>query len=308
MRGDRGFVLVNALVLVLAISAVAAGLLTMAGQGQDRLRAAQLTDQVELYLDAAEMLVASTLEADWESDGIDHLGEGWAAPIVATGIDRGRVDLRIADLQGRLSINRLIDAGPADRDVFSRLLEDLALPPDLLPAIEAYLAPGGPGAAGYADRPEPIRPRGGAVAIIEELRQVDGMTETAFSRLAPFISALPADVPLNANTASLEVLRAVLPASGEAVAGFVRDRDERPIADLDELRVRLAPLLGADIESVADGMALHSSHFEAVATARLDERVLARRTAFRRDDDGRTEVRFGHAVPASDASAEEDGG
>lgn len=308
MRGDRGFILINALVLVLAISAVAAGLLQLAGQGQDRLRAAQLTDQAQLYLDASEMLVTSVLEVDWESDGIDHLGEAWAVPIVATEIGRGLVDLRIYDLQGRLSVNRLEDAEAEDRAIFERLFEELDLPRDLLTAIEAYLAPGGPGAAGYADRAEPIRPRGGPVVLVEELLQVDGMTEDRFSRLTPFVSALPADVPLNANTAPVEVLRAVLPASGEAVAAFVRNRDDRPIADLEDLRARLAPMTSSGADAVTAGMALRSSNFEAVAFAQLEERVLGRRTAFRRDEgDGRTEARIGYSLPDVGAAKPEDG-
>lgn len=297
MRGQRGFVLVNALVLVLVISVIATGLLHLAGEGRVRLREAQLTDQVQLYLDAAEALVAANLEDDRAESDIDHHSEPWARPIHAAEIGRGRADIRVVDLQGRLDLNRLVDAGPADRETFARLFEALDLPQGLLSAIEAYLARGGPGAAGYADRPEPIRPRGGPMAFVEELRQVDGMTEAAFQRLAPFVAALPEAMPLNPNTAPVEVLRAVLPAGETEVVGFARSRDERPIEDEDDLLDRLSALLGPAAGGVAAGMTIASSLFEAIAVAQLEERVLARRIAFRREDDGRIGIYTALALP-----------
>ena len=59
--GDQGFVLVNALVLVAALAAVATLLLSRAEQGRSRLESGLVADQLNLSLDAFDALAISQL-------------------------------------------------------------------------------------------------------------------------------------------------------------------------------------------------------------------------------------------------------
>ena len=64
MRAQRGFILVNALVLVGALAAAAAVLLIRAEMSVQRQAAWQGAAQIDAYLDAFEALAITVLEAD----------------------------------------------------------------------------------------------------------------------------------------------------------------------------------------------------------------------------------------------------
>ena len=76
MRAPRGFVLVNALIIVAALSVVSVWLLSRAETGRARAAAAQQAVQLELYLDAYEHLAITVLDRDLPV--VDHLSEDWA--------------------------------------------------------------------------------------------------------------------------------------------------------------------------------------------------------------------------------------
>ena len=63
MKRDSGIVLINALVIVLAIAAIAAALLTRAEGARVRAMDAQGAQQLALYLDGIELLVPALLKA-----------------------------------------------------------------------------------------------------------------------------------------------------------------------------------------------------------------------------------------------------
>lgn len=287
MARDRGIALVNALVIVAALSALAAGLMLTAEGARQRQATGQEVWQAMLYLDAAEPLVVRLLAGDARSDaGFDHAAEDWAQPRPFE-IDRGTVALAIADLQGRFNVNRLASPGDtAARRRFERLLRLLDLPAGLAGAVAGYLSPRGPvDAASYVGRPLPVRPAGGPVGTIAEIRLVPGMTGDIFRRLAPHVAALPAGTALNVNTASAEVLLAVLPEAGRpALERLMETRAGRPFATLADFRARLAPLArdAAGRAEPAAALSVASAWFEAVIEARLGGTRLARRLVVER--------------------------
>ncbi|QAX32069.1 type II secretion system minor pseudopilin GspK [Leisingera sp. NJS204] len=210
-NSSRGFVLVNALVLVAALSAVAVLLLARAESGRARLQAGQEADQLALALDAFDALAITLLAQD--RSATDHPGEAWARVQAEQALARGAVSGRIEDLQGRFNVNWLADPdNTAARAAFARLLKILALPPRTGETIRAALQPGGPqNRAAWARLDPPLDPVGGALLDAGQLAGIPGLPPRSYQRLRPYITALPGSSRLNVNTASPQVLAAFLP-------------------------------------------------------------------------------------------------
>jgi len=284
MRGDRGIALLNALVMVGAIAALAAGLMIEAGRSHDRMAHVAGSQQAALHLDAGLLLVDPVLRADWlRAPDLDHLGEPWARAPLEADIDRGRLEARLSDLQGRFNVNALVNASDAGAArALERLLRRLGLPVSLGAEIAGFVQPRGPVRPGdYADRPVPVKVTGGAVERVEALRLVRGMTEAHYARLVPYIAALPVGTPLNVNTAPAEVLGAVLPAANPAdIDRLVAERRTAPfadIADFEERALRLVhPGLLARAQVPDGGFGVSSGWFEARLVLHLDGRAYRR--------------------------------
>ncbi|WP_417207601.1 type II secretion system minor pseudopilin GspK [Antarctobacter sp.] len=282
MTGPRGFILVNALVLVGALAAAAAVLLIRAEMSVQRQAAWQGAAQLDAYLDAFEALAIAALEAD-PAGGPDTLTESWARPIVAAELDRGAVTGTMEDLQGRFNVNWL--AVPDDlnaQDAFARLLSGLGLSSELGGQIGDFLAPGEPlNAAAYAGVDPATQPRGGPVLDTRQLLAVPGLSQETFDRLEPLIVALPSDTRLNVNTAVPQVLAAWVPGlTVERAQALVLRRARTPFGSVQEFLLELSPAVVAQVDDTR--IATGSEWFLARATARLDGRTAARRVVLSR--------------------------
>ncbi len=284
MRGDRGIALLNALIMVAAIAALAAGLMLRAGASLDRAQDLQTSQQAALHLDAAVLLLDPVLRADWlRAPEIDHLNEPWARQPIEAEIDRGTLTVQLSDLQGRFNVNSLANAtDSAASRAFERLLRRLGLPVVLGPEIAGFVQPRGPvRAADYANRPVPVKVGTGAVDRVEALRLVRGMTEAHYARLAPYVAALPPGSPLNVNTAPAEILAAVLPAANPAnIARLLDERARAPFTSPADFAARaerlIHPRVIAQAEAPAGGFATRTRWFEARVDLVLDGRVQSR--------------------------------
>ena len=270
---DAGAVLLNALVLVMAITSVSAGLLTLAVQGTAHQAALRADTQARLYLKAGEALVTEVLQKDWrDAPGTDHPGEIWAIQGYSVPIDRGTLSGQLSDLQGRFNLNWLSARNPLRYGrAFDRLIGGLGLPPALGTAIRGHLRRGGvPNPAPYFNRPLPIRPQGGRIGSVAALRTVPGMTDAAFDRLAPFVAALPQRSRLNVNTAPAPVLAALFPAAGPR--GIARLQARAPFDSVAEFASALEAVSqpGAPDDLAADRLSVTTEWFSARLEVRLD--------------------------------------
>lgn len=236
---DRGFVLVNALVLVAALAATATLLLSRAERGRAQLEAAQLADQLTLALDAFGALALTRLAQDRGNS--DHGTEGWAQPRQTLPLARGEVAGEIQDLQGRFNINWL--SSPDNRlaqEAFARLLAQLGLSPELGTEIRRFVTPGAlrdapAGALRWQEgRALALDPVGGPLLSADQLADLPGLSPRAYARLRGLITALPGDSRLNVNTAAPEVLAAFLPElPASALTRLIRNRDRSPFVSVE---------------------------------------------------------------------------
>ncbi|WP_146591309.1 type II secretion system minor pseudopilin GspK [Puniceibacterium confluentis] len=284
---NRGFVLVNALVLVAALAGIAVLLLGRAEGARARLAETQGAAQIGLYLDAFEALAVTLLAADRAGGAADHLREPWARAEYDVPLDRGRVAGSIRDLQGRFNINWLANVNsPRTWESFHLLLQRLALPSSLGDEIAGFLSPDGPvNTAPYARQNPAIRPVGGPVLLLDQLRGIPALQPRDFDRLQPFLAALPGESTLNVNTAPAEVLQVMIPGLATAVTDrLVQSRTLAPFVSMEDFVDRMVGFGATSGLSEEDlpRFGVGSRWFGAEIAATLEGRERHRTTVFER--------------------------
>jgi len=277
---DRGFVLVNALVLVAALAASAVFLLAQAELGRVRLMASRTSAQLSLHLDAAEALAVTRLDA--AADGQpDHLGRAWARSMQNVALDTGEISIQIQDLQGRFNLNWLTNpSNTAASAAFDRLLNSLGVSDQDGATIRAFLQPGGPSnTSAFLRVDPPLDPVGGALLMVQQLDQLPGLSERARARLRPHLTALPGDSRLNPNTATQDVLTAFLPRlTSPRIAQLIAQRSRQPFPSTEAFLIAAQLAISEDPDApepeedelLAQHLSVSSEWFGLEAVATLD--------------------------------------
>ena len=197
---QRGVALVLAMSVVALAAIAAAAMLasqsTWSRHAELSAEHAQAQALVRVGVDWARAVLGD----DRRMSNVDHLGEPWAMRLPPVPVDNGELAGHIEDQQGALNLNNLARNGalsPTHAAQFRRLLEILGLPDTLAGSLAGWLRPADPAAA---------RP----LIDVDELALVPGFDPAARARLRPYNTALPRFTSVNVNTASPEVLAAVV--------------------------------------------------------------------------------------------------
>lgn len=257
---QRGTALVTALLIVALASVIATAMLKQ--QHIDIRRAENMVkgDQAILYLQAGENWVRQLLIKDQLASKIDSLNDNWAKIDESLDIDGGLIQISVEDLQGRFNLNNLLDkeGRPSKPDItqFRNLLAALELDPELTqPVLDWSDAdinvslPTGAEDQEYLALEQPYRTANALFVSSSELMLVKGFSREIFNKLAPYITALPARVDINVNTASIPVLAAVLGTSLVEAEEILAGRPEQGYQDITEFRGEQA-LAGKKVQGV----------------------------------------------------------
>jgi general secretion pathway protein K len=206
---------------VVALAAIAAA--SMLASQSTWARHAELSAehvQAQALVQAGVDWARALLSDDRRMSAVDHLGEPWAMRLPPVPVDNGQLAGQIDDQHGRLNLNNLVRNGaasPSHVAQFRRLLEILDLPATLADSLADWLdadtepqSQGGAEDAYYLGLPSPYLAANRPLADVAELAAVRGFDEGVRARLRPFVAALPAVTSINVNTASAEVLAAVV--------------------------------------------------------------------------------------------------
>jgi general secretion pathway protein K len=269
---QRGAAVVVAMLVVAATAALVAGVFwqqnLLARQAENELSYAQAKWLLRGAIDWTRII----LREDMRTSSVDHAGEPWALPLAETrlndGDGRDPVYLagRIRDEQAKFNLRNLVGpGGPIERETeaFRRLLALLNVNEALLGAVVQRMTE---------------TPGLGAVDDLLALRGVDA---ALVERLRPFVTVLPQATPVNANTASAEVLAARIENLDLADARrLVESRDRAHFRDVADVVGRLGELRLA----AGEGELAVSTRFFVVEgevsyrRARLHGRALVRRS------------------------------
>ena len=227
---------------------------------------------------------------DARTSAIDDLAEAWALRLPPIPLDNGEIRGAIVDAQSRLNINALGDAGTraeVERSRIARLFAQRRGPVAALDAIadwtdrDSIVRAGGAEDAWYLARPTPSLTPNAPIMRVSEVAAVRGVTDDSLAAVATFITALPPGTPVNVNTASAEVLAAILDgASADAIAALTASRAQKPFTTVAEFRARLPSGVRLDSEDALD---VKSRFFEVTIESRQGATVARARALVRRE-------------------------
>jgi general secretion pathway protein K len=201
--------------------------------------------QVELTADHVQAQTLLPVGVDWTrallSDdrrvsNVDHLGEPWALRLPPLPVEKGEITGHIEDQQGAFNLNNVVKDGqvdPAQFAHFQRLLSILDLPIGLADSLADWIdadslpqPQNGAEDEVYLALQPPYLTANRPLIDVAELALVRGFDAAVRARLRPFVSALPVVTAVNVNTASPEVLAAVIDGLDlEGARSLVRTRE-----------------------------------------------------------------------------------
>lgn len=239
--------------------------------------------------------------------GADHLGEPWALPVQESKLStflsqdqqwrEGDAEVflsgQITDAQSRMNVMNLVEDGQISAPALARfaaLFERLSLPlgelQTLAQQLQASLQASRVGLAPTSAAP----PNPGPAALVpQQTAQLVwlGLSPGTVAAMQAHITVLPEPTPVNLNTASAEVLSAVLPGLDLASARqAVTQRQRGHWASLNAAQEALGPsgrLLDEKQHSV------QSRYFEVQGRMRIDN-VVQQETALVRRDGGQVRM------------------
>jgi general secretion pathway protein K len=271
-KAERGVALITAVLMValatmLAIDVVYRGML-------DQRRAGTLfaLDQgFEIAL-GAEAWAAEVLQRDQQQSQTDHLGETWAKPLPPLPLEDGTVAGRLEDLQGRFNLNNLVFAdgttNPAGVQQLARILASLDLEPGWATTMADWIdedtQPGFPDGAEdsvYTGQDPPYLAANMPITRASELLSLPGFGAERYTKLKPYVTALPVGTTLNVCTAPGIVLDAL----SENAREFGLNPDDLVKRRANGCFPTLADLRGAfgDDDKIKNSIAESSSYFGA---------------------------------------------
>ena len=292
---QRGAALLVAMVILTLVSTMAAGMVWQQWRAVQVEGAERARTQAAWVLTGALDWGRMVLREDRRATS-DHLGEIWATPLAEARLstflaqDRNNtadsgpeafLSGSIRDAQSRYNLRNLVVDGKVvetELAVLKRLCESAAVPIETAELIANGLAAASqPTSTDENAAAAPLPPR-----VVGQLVWL-GADAQVVQRLAPFVELLPGRTALNLNTASREVLAAVVDGlDASSAERVVQARLRQPFDSIAEARAHLP----ADTKVDNSHIGVSSNYFEIFGRLRLDGLVLEERALVQRTPGG----------------------
>jgi general secretion pathway protein K len=223
-RAQRGVAMLVAILLVAVGTVIAASIAFDSAMTARRGVAILAMDQSLMVATGAEALAAYALREDArESEEFDHPGEVWGKPYGPLEIVPGIVlTAYVEDLQGRFNLNSLLqDDGTVNESTLvqlQRLMEMTGVEPKWAGMIADWIDldtvernPDGGEDSLYSGQDPPYRTPNLLLTSTSELLALPGFGRERYLKLAPYITALPYNAPLNLCSAQGVVIDSLIP-------------------------------------------------------------------------------------------------
>jgi general secretion pathway protein K len=290
---QRGAALLVAMLVLTLVSTLAAGMVWQQARAIEVESAERTRAQAAWILTGALDLGRVLLRVDARKPGVDDLTEVWATQLEEASLssllaqDRNNnvegapeafLRGRIRDAQDRYNLRNLVDAATgkiveAELAALTRLCETAAVAPETAQTLASGLQ-----AALQAEKPGEGEAQTDAVLLPQTVDQLVwfGLDAQTVQRLQPYVGLLPEPTPLNVNTASAEVIAAVIAGLDSGSAQRIVNR--RPFKTLQDMRSDVP----GDAALDAKRLSVNSNYFEISGRLRMDGRVLEERMLVKR--------------------------
>lgn len=288
-----GAALIAAMLTVALVATLAMGAVWQQWRTVEVEQAQRSQQQMQWLLLGAQDWARLILREDANAGAVDHLSEPWALPLQEArlksflnaeaqaddpSLSESFLSGRISDLQGRINLANLVEGNKISAPWFeaaSRLFNSLGLPPSALVQLVLQLQASAPSTAGSGTaNPRALL----APTQLSDLRRF-GLSEAMLQALAPHATWLPQRTTINLNTASAEVLMAVLGMDGAAAQTLVRQRANAHFKTV-EAALQAAPPQAQANASLAG---VSSRYFEVRGQLRLGTLSLEQLSILERD-------------------------
>lgn len=286
-RYQRGAALLTAMIIVTLVATLAAAMVWQQWRAVQVEAAERARVQSAWILSGALDFAKLILREDMNgrTKQITALTEPWATPLAEArlstflAVDKTNADDgpeaflsgNINDALARYNLTNLVGTGAnglAERKVMERLCQSLSL--DV--GLAARIANGLTEATNPTSAAAPLLPR--TVAQLTWL----GIDQASVQALQRYVVLLPAVAKaINVNTASKEVLMAVLDLDASSASRLIGIRQRTPFETVDSFRAELKSQL-----PVTGNIAVDSNFFEVTGRLRLADRVLTERSLVQR--------------------------
>ncbi len=273
---QRGVALVTALLVVALATSIAVAM--VARQQIDIRRSGNLFqyEQATLYVEGMEGWAGRVLYQDVQDNQTDYLEEDWATQLPPMPVEGGQIAGGIEDLNARFNLNALYVNGQVNTvavDCFRRLLLQLDVGAGVAEALVDWLDmddkqrfPDGAEDDLYLGLEQPYRTANAELASSSELLLLHNLSVEDYAKLAPFVTALPGATMVNVNTASAEVLQAMIPGITENDAEtLISGRGKTGYADIKSFtgqQVLQGKTVPIDLLAVSSDYFVVTSHVE----------------------------------------------
>jgi general secretion pathway protein K len=238
---QQGMAIISALLIAAVVAVIAAGMLTRQSISTRSLEAEQLRVQGRWVLHGGLELSRQLLWDGRQRDPLTRLDQPWAQSLNAQGFDG-----RLEDEQGKFNLRNLVANERVDEaqiQAFGRLCELIGISAGLSQRISQRVIASYPRLlnsqiannkntfdSGRATSPnasrKPENPKLPMLRNLEDLRSVEGVNDAVISKLAPYLTVIPATTWINGNTATAPVLAAYVPGlSLERAQALINERD-----------------------------------------------------------------------------------
>ncbi|WP_339419760.1 MULTISPECIES: type II secretion system minor pseudopilin GspK [unclassified Pseudomonas] len=209
---QRGMAIISALLIAAVVAVLAGAMLTRQTVFTRRLEAEQLRIQGQWLLQGGLERSRQMLWDARQKDVLTRLDQPWAR--AQSGVFEGR----IVDEQGKFNLRNLVNRQQVDTEQlqsFERLCRLIGVDPAVSRRISQRVI------ASY--EPPAKYPM---LRSLDDLSAIEGLDPIVLQRMQAYISVLPGPTWVNGNTASAEVLSAVVPQLSLSQAhGLVAERD-----------------------------------------------------------------------------------
>ena len=285
-RRQRGAALLTAMIIVTLVATLATAMVWQQWRAVQVESAERGRTQAAWMATAALDIARLYLREDQKSGRPTALTEPWATPLeearlsTLLAVDKSNADDgpaaflsgNITDVQARYNLTNLVVAGkvvPAQLETLVRLCQALGVDGSVAERIAGGLRDAATASGGV-----PLQP-----TSVTQLAWL-GIDASSIATLRPYVSILPVATAVNVNTASKEVLAAVI--EGLDAERLIQIRQRTPFKSPEELTQQaLMPPAAAPSANVG----VRSDFFEVRVRLRIGDRVLTERSVVQRRAD-----------------------
>ncbi len=237
-KQQKGVAIITALLIVTIAATVSITISTRLQLDVRRTSNLIAQDQAQFYLLAAEEWSQRILREDKKNTSIDSLDESWAFVLPPIPVDGGSIQGTLTDLHACINVNSLVKGNaidPVTKARLSQLFKNLKITNELTQAIGDWIDsnletsnPNGAEDGYYLNLTKPYRTANTPLHSISELRLIKGFeAPKTFALVKPYLCAFiinDADININVNTASAEVLQSLSATMTKNLAADIIER------------------------------------------------------------------------------------